>query len=270
MRFRSILATALLVVFFSPGAFADRLERAAAALDYASRITLEYRNSNDNKKLFNADRAIERAFTDLVYYHGVNNDLARDLALIRAKSATSRNDKSRVAQAWQLALKLQPNNLTMGRRLNLNIQAANATAKIGDIRAATQYFSAARTYAFAKDRDTKSLQLQLRLHELRALGQQMEWRRLRDNLLDMRRFSEGFSMWTLPRLDALISEAEIRILYEPEADEKRINLADLRSKIELMIKGMGNTLQPTQINRVRNLYYTLEDNYQLISAVAAR
>ena len=270
MRFGSMLLTSVLVIFFSSSVMADRQERAAAALEYASRITLEYGSSNDNKKLFNADRIIEKAFTDLIYYHGSGNDLARDLALIRAKSATSRNDKSRVAQAWQLALQLQPTNLPAARRLSLNIQAANATAKIGDLRASTQYFSAARTYAFSKDRDTKSLQLQLRLQELRVLGQQMDWRRLRDNLLDMRRFSEGFSMWTLPRLDALISETEIRILYQPEHNEKRIDLADLRSKIELMIKGMGNALQPSQVNRVRNLYYTLEDNYQLVSAVAAR
>jgi len=263
MRFGSQLISALLMMSFSSSVLADQQERAAAALDYASRITVAYRNSNDNKVLFNADRAIERAFTDLVYYHGSNTDLARDLALIRAKSATSRNDKSRVTQAWQLALELQPTNLPAARRLSLNVQAANATAKIGNIRASTQYFAAARTYAFSKDRDTKSLQLQLRLQELRALGQQMGWRRLRDNLLDMRRFSEGFSMWTLPRLEALISETEIRVLYEPENAEKRTNLADLRSKIELMIKGMGNTLQPTQINRVRNLYYTLEDNYAL-------
>jgi len=258
------------MMFSSSSGFADQQERAAAALDYASRVAVAYRDSNDDKMLFNADRAIERAFTDLVHYHGTNTVLARDLALIRAKSATSRNDKSRVAQAWQLALKLQPINLPAVQRLSLNVQAANAAAKVGDIGAATQYFAAARTYAFSKDRDTKSLQLRLRLQELRALGQQMEWRRLRDNLLDMRRFSEGFSMWTLPRFDALISEAEIRILYQPELEEKRVSLAELRSKIELMTKGMGNTLQPAQIDRVRNLYYTLEDNYQLVSTVAVK
>lgn len=263
MRLKSLAITALLLIFSSISVSADRQERAATALEYASYITKQYGDTSDSKKLFDADRIIEKAFSDLVHFHGTNNDLARDLALIRAKSATSRNDKSRVAEAWQLALNLQPNNLSTSRRLTLNIQAANATAKIGDIRASTQYFAAARTYAFSKDRNTKALQLQLRIQELRSLGQQMTWRRLRDNLLDMRRFSEGFSMWSLPRLDALISETELRVLYEPEIEEKRVNLADLRSKIELMMKGMGHTLSPPNVDRVRTLYYALEDNYNL-------
>ena len=123
--------------------------------------------------------------------------------------------------------------------------------------------SAARTYAFAQDRDTKMLQLQLRIQELRALGGQMEWRPLRDSLLDMRTFSEGFSMWTIPRLDALVSEAELRFELQPEGDEKRTELSDLKSKIELMMKGMGNRLTPQFVNRVRSFYYTIEDAYNL-------
>lgn len=270
MRLKLLVTVAILLFYPSLGASADRQERAEAALVYASNITKYYGATSDEKKLFDADRQIEKAFSDLVYYYGTNNVVARDLALIRAKSATSRKDKSRVTQAWQLALKLQPENLPASRRLTLNIEAANATARVGDYRASTQYFAAARTYAFSKDRDTKSLQLQLRIQELRSLGQQMTWRRLRDNLLDMRRFSEGFSMWTIPRLDALLSETEIRVLYEPEVDEKRVNLADLRSKIELMMKGMGHTLSPGYVNRVRELYYSLEDNYQLNSSATSR
>lgn len=77
-------------------------------------------------------------------------------------------------------------------------------------------------------------------------------------------------MWTLPRLDALLSETEIRVLYEPEVDEKRVNLADLQSKIELMMKGMGHTLSPTYVDRVRELYYSLEDKYKLGSSTASR
>ncbi len=270
MRLKLLVATVFLLFFPSLGVSADRQERAFAALQYATQITKQYAGTSDVEKLFDGDRAIEKAFSDLVHYYGTSNVVARDLALIRAKSATSRKDKSRVAEAWQLALKLQPINLPASRRLTLNIAAANATAKVGDYRASTQYFAAARTYAFSKDRDTKSLQLRLRIQELRSLGQQMTWRHLRDNLMDMRRFSEGFSMWTLPRLDALLSETEIRVLYEPEVDEKRVNLADLQSKIELMMKGMGHTLSPTYVDRVRELYYSLEDKYKLGSSTASR
>lgn len=242
---------------------ADRQERATEAYNVARAVIGRYHGVTDPVKLFRGDQAIERAWRNLTYYYGMENDLARDLALIRARSASSREDRTRVAKAWELALELQPANLPIGRRLTLNIQAANATAKVGNVRASERYFAAARTYAFSKDRDAKQLQLQLRLQELRALGQQMPWRRLRDNLLDMRTFSEGFSMWTLPRLDALVSEAEIRLMYEPEGEGKRTNLGDLKSKIELMMKGMGNVLSPAYVNRVRDFYYEIEDDYDL-------
>lgn len=265
MRFQYLIITSVLLLFSSLSVSADRQERAEAAFQYASRVNLAYQHINDSKKLFDADRSVETAFRDLVYYYGTNNDLARDLALIRAKTSSSRKDKSRVSNAWSLALELQPSDLAPEKRLTLNIMAANATASVGDIKTSTQYFAAARSYAFAKDRDARALQLQLRIQELRSLGQQMTWRRLRDNLSDMRRFSEGFSMWTVPRLDALVSEAEVRFLYQPETEEKRADLAGLKSKIELMMKGMGHSLMPAHIDRVRNLYYTLEDNYQLAS-----
>lgn len=265
MQVRHLFIAALITILSSLNGSADRQDTAEAALKYASRVTLAYQHVNDDKKLFDADRTVETAFRDLVYYYGTNSDLARDLALIRAKSATSRKDKSRVADAWSLALELQPADLAADKRLTLNLQAATATAIVGDTGASTQYFAAARTYAFAKDRDARALQLQLRIQELRSLAQQMTWRQLRDRLLDMRQFSEGFSMWTVPRLDALASEAEIRLLYQPEAEEKRITLADLKSKVDLMMKGMGHVLMPANIERIRTLYYSLEDNYQLTS-----
>ncbi len=247
----------------APSALADRQEQATAAYNYAQAVIKQYRSTNDDQTLFNADRIIERAWRELTFFYGLDNELARDLSLIRAKSATSRRDKSRVTGAWQTVLKLQPKNLPQARRMALNIQAANATARVGDIRSSRQYFAAARTYAFSPDRDTKQLQLQLRIQELKALGAQMEWRRLRDNLLDMRIFSEGFSLWTIPRLEALVSEAEIRYSLEPESEEKRSNLRDLKTKIELMMKGMGHILTPRYVNRVRDFYYAIEDSYDL-------
>ncbi len=258
-----IIALTACITFMSPILHADQQERATAAFKYATAIVKQYGNTNDEQTLFNADRIIERAWLDLRYYYGTESELARDLALIRARSATSRADKRRVTKAWQTALRLQPRNLPRARRLALNIQAANATARVGDVRASSQYFAAARTYAFSPDRSTKILQLELRIQELRALGGQMEWRRLRDNLLDMRLFSEGFSLWTIPRLNALVSEAELRLTLQPEGEEKRNALSDLKTKIQLMMKGMGQLLTPTYVNRVRDFYYAIEDGYDL-------
>lgn len=266
MQILNPLIAFIALFFLSLSVSADQQARAEAALQYASSITLAYSQENDTKKLFAADRVVEKAFRDLAYYYGIESELARDLALIRAKTATSRRDKSRVADAWSLALELQPADLEDDKRLTLNLLAAKATAVVGDMNMSIEYFAAARSYAFAQDRHAKALQLQLRIQELRSLGHQLPWRRLRDNLSDMRRFSEGFSMWTIPRLDALVSEAEIRLIYQPESEEKRNSLAELKSNIELMMKGMGNTLMPSHIDRVRALYYRLEDGYQLASA----
>lgn len=265
MRNLYLIITCVVLTFSAPSVSADQQARADAALQHASRVTIAYRQVNNSKKLFEADRIVEKAFRDLVYYYGVKSDLARDLALIRAKTASSRQDKSRVAEAWGLALELQPTDLTNDKRLALNLLAAEATAVVGEVNLSSQYFAAARSYAFANDRHAKILQLQLRIQELRSLGQQLPWRRLRDSLIDMQHFSEGFAMWTMPRLDALVSEAEIRLSYQPEIEAKRKSLAGLKSKIELMTKGMGNTIMPAQIDRVRELYYALEDRYQLAS-----
>lgn len=258
------LFIALVLVFTASAAHADRKEReAAAAANRARAVLTQFKNTSDEETLFNADRVIERAWREFIHFYGMENSLGRDLALLRARSASTRKESGRVAKAWETAIKLQPANLPIERRMTLSIQAANATAASGELSQARQYFSAARTYAFAQDRDTKMLQLQLRIQELKVLGPQMDWRPLRDSLLDMRIFSEGFSMWTVPRLDALVSEAELRIDLQPESDEKRADLGELKSKIELMMKGMSNVLTPEFVNRVRSFYYTIEDNYEL-------
>lgn len=259
---RLLLAFAIFAA--APAAHADRVEKEAAkATAYAQAVLEQYGGTGDATTLFNADRVIERAWREFTHFHNMESDIGRELALLRARSASTRKEKKRVAEAWATAIRLQPINLPIARKMALSIQAANALAASGNFAASRQYFSAARTYAFAQDRDTKMLQLQLRIQELRALGPQMAWRPLRDSLLDMRTFSEGFSMWTVPRLDALVSEAEIRIQLQPESDEKRVELSDLKSKIELMMKGMGNRLTPQFVNRVRSFYYTIEDAYSL-------
>lgn len=259
---RLLLALALFAT--STSAIADKKDKKAAeAMAYAEAVLTQFGGTSNVATLSNADTVIEKAWKQFTEFHQMESELGRDLALLRAKSASARKDDDRVATAWQTALRLQPISITLERRMSLNIQAANATAAIGDFAASRQFFSAARTYAFAQDKDTKMLQLQLRIQELRLLGGQMEWRPLRDSLLDMRTFSEGFSMWTIPRLDALLSEAELRISLQPESIEKRTELSDLKTKVELMMKGMGNRLNPQFVNRVRQFYYTLEDYYAL-------
>ena len=263
MRLYNFVLCALISLAALAPAHADRQERAQKAMGNAQFIVAQYGNTLDDQELFDADRTIESVWRDLTHYYGTKAALTPQLALIRARSASTRKERARVTEAWHTALSLQPGNLPVAQRLSLNIAAANATAIAGDAKAATQYFAAARTYAFAHDKDAKALQLRLRLQELRLVGKTYPWRKLNDSLLDMRNFSEGFAMWTLPRLDALLGEAELRLALEPEEDHKRENLADLKAKIILLTKGMDGNVPADYVKRVRNFYYTIEDNYAL-------
>ena len=263
MRFLTVFISFMLFATSMNGVQADRQQRAAETYLRVQKIISQYSSVKDEQVLFDADRIIESAWRDLVFYAGTQNIYSKGLALIRARSASSRKDKSRVAKAWQTALKLQPEDLPATERLTLNIAAANATGSVGDVQAASSYFAAARTYAFSRDKGAKELQLHLRLQELQLIGHEFPWRRLNDRLHDMRNFSEGFSMWTLPRLDALLGEAELRLKLEPEYTEKRQTLAELKAKIVLLTKGMDGKIPPSYIDRVRDFYYTLEDNYDL-------
>lgn len=263
MQRRTFIVCIFLSFFVLNPAQADRQKEAQKAFNNAQYVITQYRDTHDDKKLFKADRLIEKVWRDLKHYYGTTTELSPDLALIRARSASSRKDKERVTEAWETALSLQPADLPLARRLSLNIAAANATGSSGDVQSSTQYFAAARTYAFSRDKNAKELQLRLRLQELKLVGASFPWRRLNDSLLDMRNFSEGFAMWTLPRLEALLGEAELRLSLEPEAENKRINLAELKAKIILLTKGMDGNIPPQYIERVRNFYYAIEDNYDL-------
>ena len=258
---RTFVALSLVVSSYS--ATADDIKKAFEASSSARAIVAEFANVSDNSTLANADASIERTWQSFSRFFPLEGSLGRQLALIRARSASSTKDKRRVAEAWDTALKLQPASLPGTLRLSYTIQAAHATANAGDYRAAQRYFAAARTYAFAQDRDTRALQLNLKINELRALGPQMEWRRLRDNLSDMRIFSEGFSLWTVERLDALVSEGELRLALQPESDDKRKDLGELKSRIELTMKNTSSMLTAPFVNRVRNFYYAIEDYYDL-------
>lgn len=261
--YQTIIYSVLALLLFNNPVFADRQERAQKAFLQAQAVVAEYRNTIDEKTLFEADRVIESSWRNLMYYYGTSTALSPDLALIRARSASSRRDRGRVSDAWETALKLQPTTLSPTTRLTLNIAAATATGIAGDVQASTRYFAAARTYAFAHDKRAKEIQLELRIQELKLIGAELSWRKLNDSLHDMRNFSEGFAMWTLPRLDALLGEAELRLALEPEVDGKRQNLADLKAKIVLLTKGMEGNIPPEYIERVRNYYYAIEDYYDL-------
>ena len=258
---RTFLALSLVVSSWT--VTADDTKKALEASTHALNIVAEYSNVSDRSELAAADASIEKAWQNFSRYFPIDGAVGQQLALIRARAASTSKNKKRVAQAWDTALELQPANLPNPIRLSFTVQAANATATAGDYRAAQRYFAAAQTYAFALDRDNRALQLNLKINELRALGPQMGWRRLRDNLADMRIFSEGFALWTIERLDALVSEGELRLALQPESEDKRTDLGELKSKIELTMKNTSNLLAAPFINRVRNFYYAIEDHYGL-------
>ena len=126
---RAFIVLSLLMAVSS--AQADDAKKIAAAASFAEAIVAKFSNTRDETELAKADSAIEKAWQDYIRYHATNNELGKELALIRARSASSKRDKKRVASAWETALQLQPLNINSMTRLNLNVQAANASAAAG-------------------------------------------------------------------------------------------------------------------------------------------
>lgn len=237
-------------------------ERAAEALQSAQAMVAEFANERDEETLERLDSSIERIWQQLLKYHGVGNVLVPQLALLRARSASAKRDRYRVVPAWQQAIQSN-SSVSPAYVLGLNIEAAHAAAAVGENEESARFFAAARAYAFVRGGQSESARLHMRVTELRVLGGSMPWRDLKDALTDLRDFSATFPMWTLPRLEALLSEGEIRLDNQPEGKDKRSALSTLKAEILLMQKGMNLNLPASFTSRIRALFYALEDNYDL-------
>ncbi|WP_417457134.1 hypothetical protein [Kordiimonas sp.] len=249
-------------LFMTPAHGATDEERAAEALQNAQIMVADFANERDEATLERIDRSVERVWQQLMEYYGMGSDLVPQLALLRARSASAEGDKHRTVPAWQLAIQSN-SSISPAFVLGLNIEAAHAAAKVGDYDASARFFAAARAYAFVRGEQSEAARLQMRVTELQVLGGTMPWRDLSDALTDLRDFSETFPMWTLPRLEALLSEGEIRLVNQPEGNEKRGALSTLKAEILLMQKGMNLNLPATFTARIRAFFYALEDNYDL-------
>ena len=239
-------------------------EKKAAVLNEAQALVSRYGNERDPVQLQQLDNYIERTWNNFVVLYGTKSKLASDFAMLRARSASAAVRKNGVSEAWKQAIKLLSVKTPGSRRLSFYTQAANASSAAKEYRAAEQFFAAARVFAVTRGENTDKARLYLRLQELKTTAEGMEWRRLNDSLLDMRLFSEGFVSWSIPRLDALLGEAEIRLAMQPESDsEKREMLGDLKAKIILVQKGMEGAVPPSHLDRIRTLFYALEDHYKL-------
>ncbi|MCJ9428776.1 hypothetical protein [Kordiimonas marina] len=231
-------------------------------LDNAAAIVSQYSNVAGGEALARADSQIEDTWRNLIQYYGEGHALAPKLAIIRARAAAADGDRSRALSAWKTALGL--NSAAMPTELmGMNVEAANAAVADHKPQVASQYFAAARAYAFVRGKDAGTARQQLRIQELKQIGGSMQWRELRDALADLRHYSENFPMWTGPRLDALVSEAEIRLMYEPDDKEKREALRQLKTDVQLMQKGMTEDMLSLYTPRIRQLLYTLEDKFKL-------
>lgn len=255
-----IIAAALMLSGVSYAA--DDEERAAIAWQNAEAVVAEFAYVQDEETLRRRYRDIERVWQDLNRYHQDVAVFTPQFSLIRARAASAAHDKGRAVSLWQEAISA---NQAVGPAMimSLNIEAAHGVAAVGAYDMSAQFFAAARAYAFIRGEQQESTRLQIRVQELQVLGANMNWRDLNDALLDLRDYSATFPMWTLPRLEALLSEAEIRLNVEPESKEKRAELSELKAQIVLMQKGINRDLPATFISRIRSLFYALEDNYQL-------
>lgn len=245
-------------------ALKERLLKSAASFQQASYVMDSYRkNSGNVKQLKKLEPAVDKAWHDFNQYQEKRHALKDDLALVRARTYTAGGNVEKIVPAWKDAIGNLPLSTETARRVSLYLEAAGAAAYVKDYKTSEQFFAAARIMAISGGENDDKRQLYMRLNELKTIGPGMEWRPLRDSLSDMRKYSEIFSLWSIPRLDALLGEAELRVSLQPAAPEKREDLSQLKAKIMLAEKGMGANIPPHQLSRVRSLYYVLEDHWKL-------
>lgn len=266
--FRTALKYMLLTAFISSPSFAEfdkgKLKKQAAAMQEAAFVLTNFRQGQvEQAKLARAESKIEKTWQDFTKVLSANHPFTKDLAFIRARSATAAKKRKKIVPAWKDALKQIPANTSRAARVNLYMEAGYAAAVAKDFQVAEQYFGYARSLA-VQEGDKERVQLYLRLNELKTTGEGMEWRPLRDALSDFRKASEAaFNLWTVPRLDALIGEAEVRVAYQPQDDDKRTDLAELKARIVLAQKNLNDDIPAAQLKRLRSLMYLLEDHWQL-------
>lgn len=265
---RHAIASVLLAYFcfsglMQPVAAKSDEEKKAEIFQAAIQYVTQYGDVRDTNALAKAYPGIEKtwqAFRPLV---AADNGMVTQFAFMRARAATAAGAKGRVVEAWRTALKYKKPGTTPQELIGINIEAAHAAASVDDYETAKQFFAAARAYSFVRGEDSGNARLHMRIRELSVIGGSMPWRDLNDALTDLKKFSETFPMWTLPRLEAIVAETEIRLRFQPEGEDKRLDLSRLKAEIVLIVDGLDENLPAGYLTRVRRVYYALEDGYQL-------
>ncbi|MCK0071037.1 hypothetical protein [Kordiimonas laminariae] len=259
-----LVVAILLSICISWGVSADKdKEKSIEALNVVTELVVQHSGENNPVTLKKLSTDIERAWREFGKYYPDDHILMARFSLLRARSLYASGKLQKAVAAWQFALQSQPPGTEPSIRIQLLTEAASASTEAGSFEKAAEYFAASRAVAVQRGKEVAHSQLYLRLKELDTIGQGLEWRRLNDALLDLRKFSQQFVIWSSPRLDALLGEAELRFQLQPNTDEKRLDLAALKAQIELSQKGLGDNIGPMQLERLRTLFYALEDHWQL-------
>lgn len=259
---RIIAVISVFLVMANPLSAEEKIEKSVAALNVASEIIIKYADELNPDVLKKASSIIEKSWAEFGKYYPEDHILMARFSLLRARSLYAAGRLQKAVAAWQFALQhqgfVEPN-----LRIQLLTEAAAVSGKAGAYKKASEYFAASRVLVGVNNKSADHARLYLRMKELQVTGKGLEWRRLRDALLDVRKFSEKFVTWSGPRMDALLNEAELRFSYQPNLPEKRDDLAALKIQIELAHKGLGENIQPAQLERMRSLFYALEDYFRL-------
>ncbi len=238
-------------------------EKSIAVLNSAVELVTKYSHENNPDTLKKISPLIERTWAEFGKYYPDTHIIVARFSLLRARSLYAAGKIQKSVAAWQFALQSQPDITETTIRIQYLTEAASVTSEAGNFKKAAEYFAASRALAAQRGTEVQHSQLYLRLQELNSVGEGLEWRRLNDALLDLRKFSQSFVVWSVPRMDALLGEAEIRFHLQPNTEEKRLDLASLKAQIELSQKGLGSNIAPVQLERLRTLFYALEDHWQL-------
>lgn len=143
------------------------------------------------------------------------------------------------------------------------MQDAHDAEKKGEIAASLQFLSRALGYVADLGPRSNSALLEVKYQELKLQTPALEWRRVEHRLSDLSRLVDGYPLWDSLQLERALSEAELRLSYQPQNAEMYETMGLLKEEMRLITEIMGERFTPDLRVRYREFLYVLEDKLGL-------
>ncbi len=213
-------------------------------------------------------RKIENTWLVFAERQGKSHPKAGVFSLLRARALTATRDKSRVVDAWKTTIELHQAYNSPAHMMNLFVEAGDAASSVKNSQAAKSFYQSAQDLSYTQGKRSKETTLQIKAREISLNADTKTWRQLNEELEDLRTYAEQFALWSVPQLDALLTEAFVRFQHQPQRSRqeftaKRMALSEIQQAISLNQKSIGQDIPPVFKRRIRDLMYLLEDNMNL-------